>query len=89
MANGIKIGDPRGFNKWRLKFRKGSRVRQEGRGRYRPKRHGNNNKMSPKTLNDKNDYQKLSNKISFYSLDISARETLVSQTFINKEKEVG
>ena len=61
MANGIKAGDPCGFNKGRsLKIREGSRVRQtpeEGRGTYRPKSCGNNNKdedNSPKTLNDKN-----------------------------------
>ena len=61
MANGIRTGDPRGFNKGHsLKFRKGSRVRQtpkEGWRTYRPKRCGNNNKdedNSPKTLNDKN-----------------------------------
>ena len=61
MANGIKTGDYRGFNKGRSsKFREGSRVRQapeEGRRTYRPKRCGNNNKdedNSPKTLNDKN-----------------------------------
>ena len=61
MANGIRTGDPRGFNKRRRsKFREGSRVRQtpeEGRRTYRPKRYGNNNKdedKSPKTLNDKN-----------------------------------
>ena len=61
MANGIRKGDPRGFNKGRSsKFREGSWVRQtpeEGRRTYRPKRCGNNNKDendSPKTLNDKN-----------------------------------
>ena len=61
MVNGIRIGDPRGFNKGRSsKFREGSRVRQtseEGRRTYRPKRCGNNNKdedNSPKNLNDKN-----------------------------------
>ena len=61
MANGIRTGDPRGFNKGRSsKFREGSRVRQtpeEGRRTYRPKRWGNNNKdedNSPKNLNDKN-----------------------------------
>ena len=60
MANGIRTGDPCGFNKWRSsKFREGSRVRQtpeEGRKIYRPKSCGNNNKdeeNSPKTLNDK------------------------------------
>ena len=61
MANGIRTGDPRGFNKGRSsKFRVGSRVRQapeEDRRTYRPKCCGNNNKdeeNSPKTLNDKN-----------------------------------
>ena len=61
MANGIRTGDPRGFNKGRSsKFREGSRVRQtpeEGRRTYRPKRCGNNNKdedNSLKNLNDKN-----------------------------------
>ena len=61
MANGIRTGDPRGFNKGRSsKFREGSRVRQtpeEGRRTNRPKRYGNNNKdedNSPKTLNDNN-----------------------------------
>ena len=61
MANGIRTGDSRGFNKGRSsKFREGSRVRQtpeEGRRTYRPKSYGNNNKdedNSPKTFNDKN-----------------------------------
>ena len=40
MANGIRTGDPRGFNKGRSsKFREGSRVRQtpeEDRRTYRP-----------------------------------------------------
>ena len=61
MAYGIRIGNPRGFNKGRSsKLREGSRVRQtpeEGRGTHRPKRWGNNNKdedNSPKTLIDKN-----------------------------------
>ena len=61
MANGIRTGDPRGFNKGRSsKFREDSLVRQtpeEGRRTYRPKRCGNNNKdedNSPKNLNDKN-----------------------------------
>ena len=63
LANGIRTGDPRGFNKGcSSKFREGSCVRQtpeEGRRTYRPKRCGNNNKdedNSPKTLNDKNMY---------------------------------
>ena len=60
MANGIRIGNPRGFIKGRSsKFRLGARVRQtpeEGPRTYRPKRSGNNNKdedNSQKTLNDK------------------------------------
>ena len=60
MANGIRTGDPRGFNKGRSsKYRVGSRVRQtpeEGRRTYRLKRCTNNNEdedNSPKTLNDK------------------------------------
>ena len=60
MANGIRTGEPLGFNNGRSsKFREGSRVRQtpeEGRRTYRPKRCGNNNKdedNSLKTLNDK------------------------------------
>ena len=59
MANGIRTGDPRGFNKERSSmFRERSRVRQtpeEGRRTYRPTFAGNNNKdedKSPKTLND-------------------------------------
>ena len=61
MANGIRTGDPGGFNKVRSsKFREGSRFRQtpeEDRRTYWTKRCGNNNKdedNSPKTLNDKN-----------------------------------
>ena len=61
MANGIRTGNPRGFNKsCSSKFHKGSRVRQtpeEDRRTYRLKRCGNSNKdedNSPKTLNDKN-----------------------------------
>ena len=61
MANGIRTGDSRGFNKGRSsKLRVNSRVQQtpeEGWRTYRPKRCGNNNKdedNSPKTLTDKN-----------------------------------
>ena len=61
MANGIRTGDPRGFNKGRSsKFCEGSRVRQtpeEGRRTYRLKRCRNNYKdedNSPKTLNNEN-----------------------------------
>ena len=60
MANGIRTGDPHGFNKGRsLKFHDVSWVQQtpeEGQRTYRPKRCGNNNKdedNSPKTFNDK------------------------------------
>ena len=60
MANGIRTGDPCGFNEGHSsKFREGSQVRQtpeEGRRTYRPKRSGNNKAEdnSPKNLNDKN-----------------------------------
>ena len=60
MANGIRTGDPSGFNKGRSsKFREGSRVRQtpeEVWRIYRPKRENNNKDEdnSPKTLNEKN-----------------------------------
>ena len=61
MPNGIRTGEPRGFNKRRSsKFREGSRVGQtteEGQRTYRPKRCGNYNKdedNSLNTLNDKN-----------------------------------
>ena len=59
MANGIRTGDPRGFNKGRSsKFREGFRVQQtpeEGLRSYRPKRCENSDEdNSPKTLNDKN-----------------------------------
>ena len=78
MANGIRTGDPRGFNKGRSsKFHEGSRVRQtheEGRRTYRPKRCVNNDKNednSPKTLNDKNPQassQKFRQRIPFGSI---------------------
>ena len=61
MANGIRIGDHREFNKGRSsKFRIGSQVRQtpeKGRMTYWSKHCGNNNKdedNSPKNLNDNN-----------------------------------
>ena len=61
MANGIRTGDPHGFNKERCsKFRVGSWVQQtteKGQRTYRLKHCGNNNKdgdNSPKTLHDKN-----------------------------------
>ena len=78
MANGIRTGDPRGFNKGRSsKFRESTRVRQtpeEGRRTFRPKHCGNNNKdedNSPKNLNDKNQqassqkFRQLINRASF------------------------
>ena len=61
MANGIRTGNPSGFNKGHSsKFCVGSRVQQrpeEGWRTYQPKRYGNNNKdegNSLKNLNDKN-----------------------------------
>ena len=63
MANGIRTGDPRGFNKGcSSKFHEGSWVRQtpeEARRTYWPKHCGNNNNNkdednSPKNLNDEN-----------------------------------
>ena len=55
MANGIRTGNPRGFNKGRSsKFREGSWVRQtpeEGRRIYRPKRCENTNKELSKNTN--------------------------------------
>ena len=54
MANGIRKGDPRGFNKGRSsKFH--VETPEEGQRIYRQKRCWNNNKdedNSPKTLND-------------------------------------
>ena len=68
MANGIRTGDPREFNEGHSsKFRVGSEVRQspeEGRRTYRPKCCGNNTKdedNSPKTLNDKSQYDYILN----------------------------
>ena len=68
MANGIRTGDPCGFNKGcSSKFHEGSQVRkipEEGRRTYRPKLCGNNNKDEDnnlKTLNDRNQ-QALSQK---------------------------
>ena len=61
MANGMRTGNPRGFNKGHSsKFREGSCVRQtheEGQRTYQTKHCENNNEdedNSPKTLNDKN-----------------------------------
>ena len=75
MANGIRTGDPHGFNKGRCpKFHVGSwvqRTPEEGQRTYWPKHCGNNNKdedNSLKTLNDKNHQassQKFRQLISF------------------------
>ena len=75
MANGIRTGNPRGFNKGRnSKFREGSRVQQtpeEGWRIYQPKCCGNNNKdedNSPKTLdkNQRTSSQKFRQLKNFY-----------------------
>ena len=62
MANGIRTGDPSGFNKGHsLKFREGSQVRQtpeEGWRTYRPKCCGNNNKDEDNSLKNLNDKKK-------------------------------
>ena len=58
MANGIRTGNHRGFNKERSSKFRVLQTPEEGRRTYRPKRCGNNNKGeddSPKNLNDKND----------------------------------
>ena len=77
MANGIRTGDPRGFNKGRSsKFREGSRVRktpEEGRRTYQPKRCGNNNKdedNSPKNLNDKKQNEELTNQLRLLKMKV-------------------
>ena len=82
MANGIRTGEPRGFNKGcSSKFCEGSRVRQtleEGRRTYQPKHYGNNNKdedNNPKTLNDKNQQassQKFRQLIEFWVVSTCA-----------------
>ena len=63
MANGIRTGDPGGFNKGRSSmFREGSRVRQtlkENQRTYRPKRWGNNNKDEDNDKNQQVSSQKL------------------------------
>ena len=94
MLNGIKTGDPRGFNKGRsLKFSIGSWVRQtpeECQRTYRPKHHGNNNKHednSPKTLNDKKKCMS-----TFYSKTVLPLNKYKPNFYIGKrnvEKEKG
>ena len=88
MANGIRTGDPRGFNKGcSSKFREDSQVRQtpeEGQRTYRLKRCGNNNKdedNSLKTLNDKN-HQASSQK--FRQLISSVEITIKMKTIVQK-----
>ena len=76
MANGIRTGDPRGFNKARSsKFCEGSRVRQtpeEGRRTYRPKRCGNNNK------DEDNSPKKNINKLRLRNLTTKLYDTLAT-----------
>ena len=88
MANEIRTGDPRGFNKRRSsKFREGSRIRQtseEVRRTYRPKRCGNYNKdedNSPKSLNDKKNF-KLYQCIGSKSSDLATRYKMF-KTIVN------
>ena len=80
MANGIRTGDLRQFNKGRSwKFCFVSQVRQtleEGWRTYRPKRCGNNKDEdnSPKTLNDKNpvpEFTKFTNNSAIKHIQIS------------------
>ena len=75
MANGIRTGDPRGFNKGHSsKFCVGSQVWQipeEGWRTYQLKRCGNNNKdedNSLKTLNEKNDLYPYPTNLNFFWL---------------------
>ena len=89
MANGIRTGNPRGFNKGRSsKFRVGSRVRQTpevGRRTYQPKRRGNNNKDEdnrPKTLNHQALSQKFDN-LGKIHLFIEACFSQISDLFFN------
>ena len=86
MANRIRTGYPRGFNKGRSsKFCEGSRVRQtheERRRTYRPKRYGKNNKdedNSPKNRNDKN--QPVSSQ-KFRQLISSSNRNILGTIFI-------
>ena len=98
MANGIRTGDPRGFNKGRsTKFREGSRVRQtpeEGRRTYRPKRCGNNNKdedNSPKTLNDKkhkNKETQLGRKTPVWVLQATNRQDNTREDLVKKKRNL-
>ena len=90
MANRIRTGDPRGFNKGRSsKFHEGSRVRQtpeEGRRTYRLKCCGNNKKEdnSLKTLilqyslQIKNLHQVLRKSYCIYK-----RKTRIAEIFVN------
>ena len=82
MANGIRTGDPRGFNKGRSsKFREGSRVRQtpeEGQRIYRPKRCGNNNKDEDNSLKNPNDKNQQASSQKFRQLTGLLLELAVS-----------
>ena len=93
MVNGIRTGEPRGFNKGRSsKFRVGSRVRQtpeEGRRTYRPKRCRNNNNdedNSPKTFTDKN-HQASSQK--FRQLAALCYDLLYIYIFFIRKRKIG
>ena len=74
MANGIRIGDPGGFNKGRSsKFCEDSRVQQipeEGRRTYRPKLCGNYLKLYNGVQTDDSDYMKI---FTWNDLNISIR----------------
>ena len=83
MANGIRTGNPSGFNKGSSsKFREGSQVRQtpeEGRKTYQTKHCGNNNKdedNSPKTHNDKNQLIQFSIGINFIYTQLNVKTVL-------------
>ena len=88
MANTIRTGNPRGFNKGHSsKFREGSRVRQtseEGWRTYWPKHCGNNNKdedSSLKNLYDKNQ-QASSQKFRQLIMNKIKKEKFISLPFI-------
>ena len=71
MANGIRTGEPCGFNKGcSSKFHEGSRVRQtpeEGQRTFWLKRCGNNNKDENNSLKTLNDRTLLDNTFCFTS----------------------
>ena len=88
MANGIRTGDPCGFNKGRSsKFREGSRVRQtpeEGWSTYRPKRCGNNNKDEDNSLKTPNDKNHQASSQKFRQLILYDTESLWIYTYRNE-----